>query len=464
MTHEIVPDTQPSRRHGAATRRLSQPHEPHEREAERAAGVVASGGSVADWSFGSLPVGRSQVARPGLQRRCSGGGQRCGCNACAGGIDGVLAEPGAPLDVTSRSLMETRFGHDFSRVRVHAGASAAESARAVDAAAFTVGNHVVAPQALTVATAAGRHLLAHELAHVVQGHGSETGPTVHRQAAPGTAHPGPATAPPAPSRPQREERLGIGRGGGRVDAELDRASGWLTVKMKVLFNFVNAPRAWPSVSSQNAWRDDFIRAVTRRWSFKHLLVPATQCAGEPQLVAVRLQVIPVAASPHFTMSVGFTDQFVQSSVGGRAATMDSLDVAQRSDQPQTPVEHEFGHMLGLPHIHCDANDQQCYGVTREERADVMGQGSFVSPRDYEPFAELMPYFTGCNWRVRQASFIPTSRGPLIGGLIGGLLGGAGGAALGFLAGGPVGAVIGAIAGIVGGALLGSRLGTPDVPS
>ena len=107
------------------------------------------------------------------------------------------------------------------------------------------------------------------------------------------------------------------------------------------------------------------------------------------------------------MNVGYTTTFQQSSVGGRTATMDALDVAMRTDIPQVPAEHEFGHMLGLPHIHCDSNNAQCYGVTKEEKADIMGSGSFVSPRDYGVFAELMPYFTGCNYRVSQASFIPT---------------------------------------------------------
>jgi Zn-dependent peptidase ImmA (M78 family) len=81
----------------------------------------------------------------------------------------VLRSPGQPLDPATRAFMEPRFGHDFSRVRVHADARAAESARAVNALAYAVGRDVVfgagrhAPQ-----TKAGQALLAHELAHVVQ--------------------------------------------------------------------------------------------------------------------------------------------------------------------------------------------------------------------------------------------------------------------------------------------------------
>jgi hypothetical protein len=81
----------------------------------------------------------------------------------------VLRSPGEPLDHASRAFLEPRFGHDFSQVRVHTDARAAESARAVNALAYTVGRDIVfagrssGPQTLT-----GQRLLAHELTHVVQ--------------------------------------------------------------------------------------------------------------------------------------------------------------------------------------------------------------------------------------------------------------------------------------------------------
>jgi hypothetical protein len=65
--------------------------------------------------------------------------------------------------------MEPRFGHDFSKVRVHADAEAAASARAVNALAYTVGNHVVfAAGRYGPGTVEGHSLLAHELTHVLQ--------------------------------------------------------------------------------------------------------------------------------------------------------------------------------------------------------------------------------------------------------------------------------------------------------
>lgn len=81
----------------------------------------------------------------------------------------VLRSQGLPLDAETRAFMEPRFGHDFGHVRVHADADAAESARAVNALAYTVGHDLVfgygqhAPQSLT-----GQRLLAHELTHVIQ--------------------------------------------------------------------------------------------------------------------------------------------------------------------------------------------------------------------------------------------------------------------------------------------------------
>jgi len=90
-------------------------------------------------------------------------------NVGAPGVQRALSSESHSLNATSRNLMESRFGHDFSHVRVHHGRESAASAKDVGALAYTVGADVVfgagqyAPE-----TDAGRHLLAHELAHVVQ--------------------------------------------------------------------------------------------------------------------------------------------------------------------------------------------------------------------------------------------------------------------------------------------------------
>lgn len=84
-------------------------------------------------------------------------------------VDHVIASTGRPLQPALRQDMEQRFGHDFSQVRVHTDARAAESARVVGARAYTVGRHVVfgsgefAPE-----SDAGKRVLAHELTHDIQ--------------------------------------------------------------------------------------------------------------------------------------------------------------------------------------------------------------------------------------------------------------------------------------------------------
>ncbi len=84
-------------------------------------------------------------------------------------VEEVLRSSGRPLDRSTLAFMESRFGCDFSRVRVHTDAKAAESARSVEASAYTVGNDIVFGAGhYAPGTSAGRRLLSHELAHVLQ--------------------------------------------------------------------------------------------------------------------------------------------------------------------------------------------------------------------------------------------------------------------------------------------------------
>jgi len=81
----------------------------------------------------------------------------------------VLNSSGQALDKTTRAFFEPRFGYDFSHVRVHTDTRAAESALAVNALAYTVGQNIVfAPHRYQSHGFENLHLLAHELAHTVQ--------------------------------------------------------------------------------------------------------------------------------------------------------------------------------------------------------------------------------------------------------------------------------------------------------
>jgi hypothetical protein len=83
-----------------------------------------------------------------------------------------LQSPGQPLDSGTRAFMEPRFGRDFRSVRLHTGSEARRGASAVSARAYTVGNDIVLGSGEhSLHSSEGRHLLAHELTHVVQQHG-----------------------------------------------------------------------------------------------------------------------------------------------------------------------------------------------------------------------------------------------------------------------------------------------------
>jgi len=111
--------------------------------------------------------------------------KRSGAQAAGGeapaAVHDVLRSPGRPLDAATRTFFEPRFGADFSNVRVHDDARAADSANQVNAYAYAVGNHIVfATNKFAPAAPAGRHLIAHELTHVVQQAG-DGGRTLRRE-------------------------------------------------------------------------------------------------------------------------------------------------------------------------------------------------------------------------------------------------------------------------------------------
>lgn len=99
-------------------------------------------------------------------------------------VNEVLHSSGQPLDAQTRDFMESRFGYDFSRVRVHTDDQAVKSAQAVNARAYTVGQNIAfGERQYSPQTLEGRRLLAHELTHVVhQTGGSPQGvPMLQRQ-------------------------------------------------------------------------------------------------------------------------------------------------------------------------------------------------------------------------------------------------------------------------------------------
>ena len=113
-----------------------------------------------------------------VQRKISGN-STAGMGTVPSIVHDVLSTSGQPMDASTRAFFEPRFGHDFGNVRVHSDAKAAESARALDAIAYTVGRDIVFDSGrYAPGVAEGRRLLAHELTHSVQQSDGECANTV----------------------------------------------------------------------------------------------------------------------------------------------------------------------------------------------------------------------------------------------------------------------------------------------
>ena len=106
-------------------------HDPLEQEADRVAEQVMA--APAHAAVSGVP--------PRIQRYA--GQATEGMDTAPASVDRVLASSGRPLDSALQQDMGQRFGYDFSRVRVHSGRAAEQSARDVNANAYTVGHNIV---------------------------------------------------------------------------------------------------------------------------------------------------------------------------------------------------------------------------------------------------------------------------------------------------------------------------------
>ena len=293
-----------------------------------------------------------------LQRRSDGSAEPSTAPSI---VHDVLRAPGQPLDAATRAFFEPRFGQDFSHVRVHTDARAAESARAVSALAYTVGNNVVFGQGrYSPGTEEGRKLVAHELAHTVQQNASTlpadgglrigASDSSHEQQAARdsdhlvsgeASHVSPGSAPgivqrqvagsadksaagaastpqkqkTEPSPPPTRDFINYHVGDfGRFNATLEsrgkppdaKTPGFLcalTATMKVKFDFDDSKGKWPS-GRPAQWQKEFSDMVAKRWSTKYLLLPAKPCPSEScAMTAVYVKVEPVTSGEHHEVKV-----------------------------------------------------------------------------------------------------------------------------------------------------------------
>ena len=177
-----VGTTSPSVAQASKARRLpiSSPRDPAELEAEAVARRVAT--MQASPAPAAPPPVAPAAGAAGVAHRSHNKSPSAPPSRSASPIENTGA--GAPLPASVRSHMEPRFGADFGGVRVHTDGAAAQHSSALNAHAFTVGQHVYfGRDKFQPHSAGGKELIAHELTHTIQQGAAPQSHAVHRSAA-----------------------------------------------------------------------------------------------------------------------------------------------------------------------------------------------------------------------------------------------------------------------------------------
>jgi hypothetical protein len=331
-------------------------------------------------------------------------------------VQSTLASAGAPLDAGTRGFMQSRFGHDFGRVRIHADAGADASARAVGAHAYTVGTDIAfAAGRFAPHSGEGRRLLAHELAHVVQqgGGATRTGEPAGRAS---SGHRATLMRQPSgKTATQRFFHYDRTQFDGRFDGEIDARNHRVDLVMRLDIEDMGAAEG--KAERVQRFRQRAQEVIETTWSGRHAL--QSVCHGGGEKFEARVRVVMTSESPHKTINLwpdaagerSKSTEWQQSDTEAKTretpvlidpkkpATADNLRMASFE---QTPVAHEFGHLMGVDHVVCPGNADRCYGITAEQKMDIMGYGSVVSQRDYAPFVRILQRYgqdhlpAGCN--------------------------------------------------------------------
>lgn len=149
--------------------KISEPGDRFEREAESVASQVMSGGPVSQPAQHTQPnISRKEQPSPGK-------------HSAQNQTSTLGLGSGMPMSARDQRFFNDRFGHDFSHVRIHNDSRAHHSAERFNAKAYTTGNHIAFGSGqYQPGSTEGRHLMAHELTHVVQQNGGQAAGEIQR--------------------------------------------------------------------------------------------------------------------------------------------------------------------------------------------------------------------------------------------------------------------------------------------
>lgn len=348
-------------------------NDPLELEADRVATQVLS--APAHFSMGGAP--------PKIQRFT---GQASGQAMTApASVDRVLASPGRPLDAGLQRDMGQRFGHDFSTVRVHSDVAAAQSARDMNAHAYTVGKNVVfGAGRFAPGTQEGRRLIAHELTHVVQQRSlspKTPNSSLQRQAQgqPGSSQYSEHVDAGSISKSEegivkgsvrREERTAAGSlfHVGRAPVQYDETNCTVSVPMKVAFRHATLadiqncppaldqppPSSLPANVDTTAFRrlaNEYVNSLNQDlngwYSVRFTGCKNNRCHGQNMAIQVQVSEVSVGAHPDYEVAIV--------NLSGRSCVDDS-NYSDRTGHPgkvllyaqgleRRTMAHEGGHMV-----------------------------------------------------------------------------------------------------------------------
>jgi hypothetical protein len=301
---------------------VSQPGDVHELEADRVAAAVIRMPDSRDRE--ALTLSNHGGEHPGIQRTCShceeeerlhreprdGDSAFLQAKEGASGMSAMTPSvqsridsatgAGRPLSESTQAFFEPRFGQDFSDVQIHTDGNAVAATTAVNARAYTRGRHIVFNAGeYQPDTDAGRHLLAHELTHVVQQQGSTTlqrqpkapDPNAEREAA---AREGEAIA--ACSSDQLEVQLEA-EGRLKLDARKRKDTGYaLSLGAKDKARVQKAATLSPTLQQEIGVKIRFFKGASKS-AYLRIITSAVSDAAEPEQITDILTECATAAKP-----------------------------------------------------------------------------------------------------------------------------------------------------------------------
>jgi hypothetical protein len=302
---------------------VDQPGDVYEQEANSVADNIIRQGSVTSNSFFSPSV---------IQRKT--------------GNDIEDVSGGRSLNHSERSFFESRIGYDFSNVRIHDNSKANESARNINALAYTHGNDIVfGTGQYQPNTSEGKRLLAHELTHVVQQNKFSSTPNIQRDVGWARGSSGLPYGPPLTADSSEKIKETISNAPeaykkwnlttswkSKFQIAYDLNTNTVTVIVKLYTSADAATKA--------AWE----KAIENKWSKKYKIQVLDSEGKEisKKDIMVDVQWVDDKKDAHYVINptkAGDTR-------GGRAGLAGTTSMTDWGVKDTVDVAHEFGHMLG----------------------------------------------------------------------------------------------------------------------